>query len=168
MDTEGKLPQQLAKPWRVMGSQKPSQAFDFIGSAHTFLVACSPICSPVLASLPPPPGPSVTDMIHRDRCSFGATNARTRAPNVPHHGFTSFISSRCSRSSSLAHWRRLRTSARASASTPPGSPLRAARAFPSGVFGPVDWLHGFHARISAACLARCSDVQVRAAMLVYR
>lgn len=67
--------------------------------------------------------------------------------------------SRWRRSSSFVVCLNLRIASRSILQAPPLSPLRAVRALPASVRGPVDRSHGRHVRISFACSARRSGVQ---------
>ena len=63
------------------------------------------------------------------------------------------------RSSARCCSRNPRPSSRNSGRTPPLNPLRATRALPASVLGPVDCFHGCQRRIAAACRALRSEVQ---------
>ena len=49
---------------------------------------------------------------------------------------------------------------------PPVQALRATIALPSGLFGPVDWFHGFHRLMASLCRLRRSGVHPFACLLI--
>lgn len=150
----------------AVGTKFTPQAIDLKGSPENFRQIV-PLSVPPFWQRYPLPGYAnrsaqpLYQAVTEPRFSFHTTHAghvnhlRARRNN-----------SRCSRSSSFASRLKSRTSARSSAHSAPGLPFRAALAFPSGVFGPVDFSHGRHVRINAACRARLSGVQPFAMMLL--
>lgn len=107
--------------------------FEFTSAGEKFC-ACEPVRSGVCALTDFRPAPHLARAPSRQLAS---------------------MASRCARSAAFSS----RASSRSRSRYAPLKGLRAARALPSSVRGPVDFSQGFHSRISAACRARRSGVQ---------
>ena len=90
--------------------------------------------------------------VHPTRCPSRLTHQREMASTRARPALTSAFT--------------IRDSSRISNQCPPVQALRDALALPSGVRGPLDCFHGFQVRISAACRALRSGVQVVAMLML--
>ncbi len=79
-----------------------------------------------------------------------------------HSGPNACTTSRTSSRACLISAFTILDSSRSFANSPPEKALRDTAALPLGLFGPVDFAHGFQCLMASRCRWRCSNVQVRA------